>query len=229
MTISKLLRENKGAAIIEAAIVLPVLLLIIMGGIELGIYFIKQRIVARAVDSVIIPLQLNPSDEDREIEKQIRGSGMGEFDFSIGNNQGNYICARAYSSFEEARQKLCIVASTSDNGWHPEAGFSMLNPSKPYYVAVVAHARYRGIVGFGKILPDINEWHVFQVTPSDISSALGKALNSDIQTPINSVQKPDNTDNNNNNNKAANGKNVTIEDSAKKIQELLSTLPSLKQ
>lgn len=228
MTISKLLRENHGATIIETAIVLPVLLFIIMGGIELGIYFIKQRIVARAVDSVIIPLQLNPNDEDREIEKQIRGSGMGEFDFSIGNNQGNYICARAYSSFEEARQKLCMVASSSDNGWRPEARFWMLNPTKPYYIAVVAHARYRGVIGFGKILPDIHEWHVFQVIPSDISSAIGKALTPDLKIPATNGQ-PNSSSNKNNQATGIPGNNTTIEDSAKKFQELLSTLPALKQ
>lgn len=216
----KLLRNSQGAAIIEAALVLPVLILVVMGGIEIGVYFIKQRIVARAVDSVIIPLQLNPSDEDREIEKQIRNSGMGAFDFSIGNVDGNYVCTRAYSSFEEARSKLCTVTSTSDHGWHPEAKFWMLNPTKPYYVAIVAHARYKSIIGSKSFLPDINEWHVFQVTPSALPAAITNILTPSVKT---STEEPSQNPASNTNNQK------TIEDSARQFKEILSNLPSLKQ
>ncbi len=160
-----ILNNEKGVVLIELAIALPVLLLIILGGIEIGLYFSKKHIVARAVDSVIIPLQLNPSDKKREIESTIRGSGMGMVDFSAGNNSGNYICAKAYQKLEVAQQSTCNAAS----GWHPEASYWLLNPNKPYYIAIAAHAKYKSFFGVGKFLPDINEWHVFQVTPPTIS------------------------------------------------------------
>ena len=164
--ISGFLKNSQGAILIEMAVALPVLLILILGGIEIGLYLVKQRIVGRTVDSAIIPLQMNPLDVDREIEKQARNSGMGFVDFSLGNEGGNYICAKPYPDFESAKRELCSVQNTSENGWHPEQGIWVQYAARPYYLVILAHAPYHSIVGINGVLPDMNEYHIFQVNPS---------------------------------------------------------------
>jgi len=231
--LKNIFKNNQGVVLIETAVVLPVLILIIFGGIELGIYFFKQHIVARAVDSVIIPLQLNPSDPRREIETQIRNSGMGIVDFSVGNTQGNYVCARAYSDFATAQKNRCSAANPFDNGWHPEAGFWVMNPMKPYYVVVVAHVKYRSLIGLKGILPDIQEWHVFQVSPIAIVQPTTKApTQAVVEAPApSSDNAPMFLGNNNNNNNNSNGNNndnnnnADINQTMKQFQNILSKMP----
>lgn len=212
--------------LIEAAIALPILILIVFGGIELALYFMKQHIVARAVNSVIIPLQLNPSDHQREIEKQIRNSGMGLIDFSLGNNKGNFVCARAYSDFDIAKKNLCSATNTFENGWHPEAGFWVSDPLKPYYIVLVAHARYRSLIGLKGILPDINEWHIFQVSPFVAPLPFVQPTSPPVApSPANNNIQPSTGGENN----QSGNNNADIDRAARQLQNFLSSLPSLTQ
>lgn len=230
--IKNLLKNNDGAVLIELAIALPVLLLIIFGGVELGIYFMKQHIVARAVNSVIIPLQLNPSDPRREIEMQIRNSGMGLVDFAVGNNKGNFVCARAYSDFETAKSKLCSVENTFDNGWHPEAGFWVMNPMRPYYVVVLAHARYRSLIGLKGILPDIQEWHIFQVNPFAGVPAVVNVPTPAApapSAPVNDNTPPLFGGGNNNSGRNNNNNDKTIEDAARQLNDIITKMGKINQ
>jgi hypothetical protein len=226
--VKKLAKNNKGAVLIELAIALPVLLLIIFGGIELGLYFIKQHITARAIDSVVIPLQLNPNDPRREIEKVVRNSGMGFIDFSLGNRSGNYICARAYSSFDSAQQNRCKPIDKFDNGWHPEASYWLLNPTKPYYLAIAAHVEYKTILGIGgSVLPAINEWHVFQVSPTLLPSIVMKLnppiAQSPTPEPPTAPQTPDFSGGGDKNDTAE------INKATEQLQRMISNLPMLRQ
>lgn len=210
----KIIKNNAGAVLIEMAIALPVLILIIFGGVELGLYFIKQHITARAIDSVVIPLQLNPNDPRREIENQIRNSGMGFVDFSLGNKAGNYICARAYSDFASAQHNLCKPINNFDNGWHPEASHWLLNPIQPYYLAIVAHVEYKNLLGMGAILPPINEYHVFQVSPSIMPSSVSKFIPPADPQAI----APDTS---------TSGNNADINAAAQQLQQVISNMTNL--
>ena len=213
--ITKIIKNNAGAVLIEMAIALPVLLLLIFGGIELGLYFIKQHITARAVDSVVIPLQLNPNDPRREIEMQIRNSGMGFIVFSLGNKAGNYICVRAYSDFANAQKNLCKPINSFDDGWHPEASHWLLNPIQPYYLAIVAHVEYKNLLGMGAILPPINEYHVFQVSPSIMQNSGEKFIPPAVPQAISREATT--------NNPTA-GDNADINAAAQQLQKVISSM-----
>ena len=220
-------KNTKGTVLIEMAIVLPVLLFIILGGIEIGIYFFKQHIVARTIDSVIVPLQLNPKDSSREIEMLVRKSGMGIIDFSVNNNAGNYICVRAYKDLSIAQRNLCSV-NKGENGWRPDPFYWGLNQNKPYYIAIVAHVEYKGLTSIGGFLPAIKEWHVFQITPTavsmDLPIKLPQPTNALSANPLqNQPQNPPPPPVPNGNN------NQEINSAIKDLQEILHKSPMFRQ
>lgn len=122
-------QSSSGAAIIEFALVLPVLLLIIIGGIEYGLYFNKSQILQRAVSTTANSLQVNPASIS---QADAQKSGLAMFDLAT---VPNYICTDTATTQSDAA-KGCIASTwnVSAPAATPDGGV--------YYAVVKAHLEY---------------------------------------------------------------------------------------
>ena len=125
--------SESGAAIIEFALISPILILILMGIIEYGLYFQKSQILQRAVSTTATAIQINPSAPNSRADAQ--NSGLGAFDLAA---SPNFICADSFATYEEA-SKGCAAGS-----WERSAPGNT-SISGTYYVVVKAHIEYQNL------------------------------------------------------------------------------------
>lgn len=151
------LKNRAGVAALEYAILLPVVLVLAFGIFEIGIYLVREQVVARAVGTTARSIQTNPTDGS--LQSLAYASGGTLVPLSPGNAQGNYICARSYLT-------AAAAAAGCTGGWNtsPPSGIT----GNTYYVAVWAVAPYRPVtplVNFmqGFLLRDIVQSAVIQV------------------------------------------------------------------
>jgi len=148
----RLKRTNSGVAVIEFAIILPILILIILGVIEFGIYFLKYQTASRAAAIVAGSIQANPSDAT--IQTLALNSGMAFANFAV---SPNYICATSYTTQAAASAGLCTSGQWKTT--MPTGGTA----GTPYYVAVVAFIKQSAFTPGFTSLPDIKVPAVFEV------------------------------------------------------------------
>jgi Flp pilus assembly pilin Flp len=153
------LKNNRGVAAVEFALILPVLLAILLGVLEFGVYFTKSSVVSRAVSSTSTAIQMSPTATNLQTDAQNSGFGLVSF---TGNN---FFCALSYSTRELAGN-YCTAGqwSTGLPAGHP-AG-------TPYYVAVVASVRNQPISGITGFLPPMVTRNIVQVGGASGTSKL---------------------------------------------------------
>ena len=156
----KFRRDERGLSAIEAAILLPIFILIVMAIIEFGIYFVKYQIASRAVSTIADTIQKNPAAATYALATQ---EGLSFLDLK---NLPNYICAQSYVDNGTATTGLCTT------GWvtSPPAG---VTAGTPYYVAIRAYAPHISITPFTalskSVPPPIDAKTVVMVNPNATS------------------------------------------------------------
>lgn len=110
MLLMNKLRQNiSGIAAIEFAIIMPILFLLILGGVEVGYYIYKKQVLSRTVTITASAIQANPhieieTSQDPETGEDITtilarakdlayASGGGTIPYGT---DGHYVCAKAY-------------------------------------------------------------------------------------------------------------------------------------
>lgn len=120
-------RQQHGVVAIQAAIALPILILITFAGIEFGMYYVKSQSASNVIANAIMPLQQNP--DDMEIRDEMFRGGGTLLNFSA---EGNYVCAQAYATYDAALGGGC-----NGNYWMPQRPAGVPTGT-PYYVALSA-------------------------------------------------------------------------------------------
>jgi Flp pilus assembly protein TadG len=153
----KYLTEKTGAAAIEAALVLPIILLLLGGMTELGVYFWRSQIINRGFTVTSSAVQNNPSDPNNLNTAMQTGAGI--IDVA---SAPNFFCAQSYTS-----QAAATALGCSGTTWEttPPVG---LPSGGPYYVAmrtkVVSPSFFPGLSG---VLPDIEYSSVIPINSSN--------------------------------------------------------------
>jgi Flp pilus assembly pilin Flp len=174
-----LLKQNQsGIAAIEFALMAPLLMAILLGVLEFGVYFTKSSVVSRAVSNISTAIQMSPTATNLQTDAQNSGFGLVSFTGS------NFFCAKAYSD-RDAAGSYCIAGEwfTGTPAGHP-AG-------TPYYVAIVASVQNTPISGITSFLPDMVVRNIVQVggTSSGESPIIGyKAQIQNAGIGFNNVQ-----------------------------------------
>lgn len=126
------LKNNEGVVAIEAAFIIPLIMLAMFVVIEFGLYFMKEQIVIRTVNIAAHALQTNP--EDARIYANAQQSGTALVDFS---NSGNFVCAQSYPELSQALARPCSAGTWS-------TGRPVLTPAgRPYFIVVKAFAGHQ--------------------------------------------------------------------------------------
>ena len=145
-------RSNSGMAMIEFAFVAPVLILIMLGVIEFGIYFLRYQTASRAAAITAASIQTNPSDAT--IQTLAKNSGLAFANLAAAPN---YICAMSYTTQNAASGGLCTSGQ-----WKTTAPGGVA-AGTPYYIAVVAFIKQQSFTPGFNNLPDIKVSSVFTV------------------------------------------------------------------
>jgi Flp pilus assembly protein TadG len=159
-----LLKDTKGIAAIEFALLLPIFLIICLGVIEFGMYFVKDEIANSTVSTITLTLERDPAYFDTMTTGQkntlIAGWGSGLIKFSpIGSSTGNYICADAYTT-AAAAQSAPLCTDTHLNTANPNGAGS----TTPYYVSVRADLKKGTITPLGNFIPATKNIQVNQTS-----------------------------------------------------------------
>lgn len=148
---SLLHRNRQGAVAIGFALMTPMLLLLLIGVLEMGVYFVKYEAAQRAVNTISRSIQGDPLNTDLDDLAASSTSGLVNF------NAPNYICANAYTTVTEARAKLC----GDKKEWNTKRPDG-LDADAAYYVAVVAWVKNESISEFIS-LPDLQSTNIIQI------------------------------------------------------------------
>jgi Flp pilus assembly protein TadG len=183
---SSILLDNGGIAAIEFAILLPIFLVITLGAIEFGMYFVKDEIVNSTVSSVSLALERNPnyfssmplSQQNAVIASW--GSGLVKFS-QIGQKNGNYICVDAFASPPTKAQASAPCTSTYFNTANPNGPTS----TQPYYIAVRSNLQKGTITPLGNFVPAVKN---IQVSQSSGTVQVGNMLPPTCNQPGQALQ-----------------------------------------
>ena len=136
---------EQGAAIIETALVLPLLLLFLLGSVEYGLYFFKEQIAQRTVTSAANAIQQNlgAAAGSAKILDAAYNSGLGLVNYG---SDGGYVCANAYVTKEGAVGGNCkgiwyIIPPYARN----KTGLDYKIGNPAYYVKITAHVKYQSV------------------------------------------------------------------------------------
>jgi Flp pilus assembly protein TadG len=153
-----LLPDNKGAAAIEYAILLPMFVILSLAVIEFGMYFVKSEMTNSAVSTVSQTIQRNPgyysSLTPVQLQAELKSYGSGLIDFS---KPSNYICVDAYTTAAQA-QSAAACTSSYFNTTNPNGASS----TTPYYIAVRADLQKALITPLGNFLPAVKNIQINQ-------------------------------------------------------------------
>ncbi len=144
------LLANDGVAVIEAAFVLPLLLAVLFGGIEFGMYFLKSNLNNNNMSAASRAVQNDPSDpSNRQLLTQT----------SLLSDESNVACAKSFVTFNAAENGDCV------NGeWDTLAPANMPEGQSAYFVLIksdVASASLSGL--FDELLPNNKLQQVIKV------------------------------------------------------------------
>ena len=154
---NRLAKDNSGAAVIEFALILPVLLLILLGVLEFGLWFLRDQVVQRTTTTAASAIQQDPTNPDTEADAYASGASFVDYTLT-----GNYICAKAYKLRDDAKANLCAAgdwATTTPTG---------VTAGTAYYVALVANVNQNSVTTmFSKYIPPIKITSVFKAGESN--------------------------------------------------------------
>jgi len=131
---NRMLLDKVGTSAIEFALLLPVFIVLVLGVIEFGMYFVQSEIASNAINTVEQNLQRNAGfysgmtpAQLTQTEKSL-GSGLVSF-----TKPGNYLCVTSYTTAAAASSAPPCTSTTLNAG--PPVGFPA---GSAYYVAVRA-------------------------------------------------------------------------------------------
>ena len=137
-------------ALIEFAFVAPVLLLLIVGAMEYGVYFLKSMSSSRALSASTQLVMQNPTDPTNQT--------FANRELSFGNHK---VCAKAFRT---------LAAAEAGEGTCAEDEWSTAAPEDhdgPYYVSMSASGTTESITGlFSPLLPTIKHNEIVKVNAS---------------------------------------------------------------
>lgn len=158
----KVLVDNRAAAAIEYAILVPIFLILSLGVIEFGYYFVRDEIVSNAVSTVAQTLQRDPnyylSLTPSQLTTVVKSYGSGLVNFT---QAGDYICVDAYKTAVEAASAPTCT-STHFNTSNPNPSPPSGTAATPYYIAVRADLKKVTITPLGNFVPGVKNIHVAQ-------------------------------------------------------------------
>lgn len=154
MQIRQLIKDDVGFGIIEAAVLLPILLIIVFASIDFGRYFSNQAIAQRAISVVTNNIQTTSPNStaadaaiiNTNLNNLISSLGLGISKFTIAN-----LCGKAFATQGPAQSFV-----NGDNPCAASQGFAVgradinITPQRSYYVGVVATIPFTSI-GLGAI------------------------------------------------------------------------------
>jgi Flp pilus assembly protein TadG len=153
--------NQQGMVIAEFAFMLPVFLILTLGVIEFGMYFVKTEIAGRAISTISLALQRDPTAFNQppaQLNALVKSYGSGLVNFSpIGSNTGNYICVDAYLTQTQA----AAAPPCTDTHFHT-ANPNGPNSTIPYYVAVRADLQKGTVTPLGNFIPMMRNIQVTQ-------------------------------------------------------------------
>lgn len=145
---SAFIGNRDGVALIEFAFVAPILLLLIVGAMEYGIYFLKSMSSSRALSSASQIVMQNPTDPTNQTFAN-RPMSFGAHD----------VCAKAFPTLAAAEAGTC-----SGKQWNTAAPAGVPGA---YYVTLQTRGTTQSITGlFSSFLPAINHKEVVKVQPN---------------------------------------------------------------
>lgn len=158
-----LIRNNQGAALIEFAIVVPILTLMFLGIIEFGLFFYKEQLVQRAVNNAVTSIKLNPSGANLRSTLVNEIKSVVDFDDTA---SGNILCADAYKNKNDATG--CRNSSVFNTAKPAD-----VNNTDPYFVVLVSSAKVNAITGLmdGFLPNDIKSTTILQIDQISESAA----------------------------------------------------------
>lgn len=154
MQIRQLIKDDVGFGIIEAAVLLPILLIIVFASIDFGRYFSNQAIAQRAISVVTNNIQTTSPNStaadaaiiNTNLNNLISSLGLGISKFTTAN-----LCGKAFATQGPAQNFV-----NGDNPCAASQGFAVgradinITPQRSYYVGVVATIPFTS-VGLGAI------------------------------------------------------------------------------
>lgn len=172
-TYTKFYDDNHGVGAIEFAILLPIFLILSLGVMEFGMYFVKDEIINSTISTISQTIQRDPTYYQSLTPAQLtqleKSYGSGLIDFT---KPGNYICVDTYST-QAAAAGAVTCTSTHFNTTNPGI-------TTPYYIAVRGNLPKGGITPLGNFVSGVKN---IQVNQSSGIVAIGNLTPPACTTP----------------------------------------------
>lgn len=159
---AELSENEKGAGVIEFAILLPAFMLLLLGVMEFGMYFVKDEIANSAINTISTTIQQDPtyynSLSTSQLNSVLQSYGAGIVDFS---KTPNYICVDPFPTVAQANAALASGCTNTH--------FNTTNPNgagNPYYVAVRSSVQRGTITPMGNFIRTVNNMQVQRTSGS---------------------------------------------------------------
>lgn len=156
--IRKFIRANRGAAAIEMAIILPILILLLIGAMEFGLHLLAGQTAQRSLDNITDSIQKNPTDPNLQTIALNSGLSFAKF-----NEDPNFFCAKAYATLDEAQAGMCGAGE-----WDTTRPGSV-GATAAYYVGIRAYVEPLALGIVSDYLPPVDYESVFQVNPGGLT------------------------------------------------------------
>lgn len=162
-----ILLNNDGIGVIEFAVLLPILLIIVLGIIEFGMFFVKSEIIASTVSNISLTLQRTPtyfsSMNPTQQNAWLAGIGSGLIKFSnVGDISpgGNHLCVDAYTTVNAS---LIVPPCTIT---HFNTSNPNVNHEIPYYISVRINLAKSTVTPLGAFVPVVKNIEINQSSGS---------------------------------------------------------------
>lgn len=147
---NKMMKNSFGGIAIEAAIILPIFILFLLGVIDFGYFFTQSQMSERSLTAVSDAVANNPSSQQLGRLVQDQRELM-----SFGSATGT-LCAQAYLTPNEAQAGRCLGNTFNVASPNPAA--------TEYFVALSSRVDRRTLTGFfDSELPPIESFNVVRV------------------------------------------------------------------
>jgi hypothetical protein len=148
-------RKDQGLGMIEAAITLPLFLLITFGVIEFGNMFLQRYQTRDVANDVADYLQANPSASSADLQTFVTNLGLGTLK-NTGPDQDNSVYTKIRIKSEKtmmtAAQFDAMCAGADKNWANPWVGGDAADDKNPYYIHVCYPYSYKTVTPLPKLM-----------------------------------------------------------------------------
>jgi len=146
-------RNITAVAAVEAAIILPVLVFLIVGGLELGTHMLRDFSLQRALSNTSVALQREPLSVGLA---DANAAGNAMVDFTLANN---YVCAQSYPTRSQAQAGSCNAGTWVTTPPPPPASQSI------YFIALRGYVNASSVTTLmDSYIDPLDEVVVVQIT-----------------------------------------------------------------